>query len=310
MADSYLGKFQTILYLSIVYCIGNLVLALTSIPGVMGTPPSPWGMILGLALLALGSGGIKPNISSFGGDQCHGSTAHHLPIFFSFFYFSINAGSVLSMIMTPLLRNIHCLGSDTCFPLAFGVPALLMVLSLLIFVAGYPRYRILPVREGNQNLLIQVASCLLSACYGYWTDRKNGRSSLEGGVAETEGDGLKREGSGGSRGILDHLEGGLSPRSRRGTYESLADLQVHQSSSHGTSIESIREKPSFLQTWSSGFEKEFVADVERVWSIVLLFLPLPIFWSLYDQTGSRWLEQGRGMNGNLGGGWIVHPGKE
>jgi dipeptide/tripeptide permease len=66
LSDSYLGKFRTILYLSLVYCIGNVVLAVTALPGVTGTPPHWWGAALGLGLLAIGTGGIKPCVSAFG----------------------------------------------------------------------------------------------------------------------------------------------------------------------------------------------------------------------------------------------------
>ena len=50
--------------------------------------------------------------------------------FFSVFYFSINAGAVLSTFLTPELRATSCLGQYTCFPAAFGLPAVLMVRGL------------------------------------------------------------------------------------------------------------------------------------------------------------------------------------
>jgi dipeptide/tripeptide permease len=59
ISDSYWGKFKTILILSIVYCTGSIVLAVSSFPALSGNPHNPWGAILGLALLALGTGGIK-----------------------------------------------------------------------------------------------------------------------------------------------------------------------------------------------------------------------------------------------------------
>ena len=131
MSDSWLGKFRTILYLSIVYCIGSTALSLTAFPGVTGTPPSWWGMAVGLGLLSIGTGGIKvssahlvsvlptnatlcgrspwqPCVSAFGGDQFHPSQIKALAMYFSVFYFSINAGSVLSMLITPILRqDVH-----------------------------------------------------------------------------------------------------------------------------------------------------------------------------------------------------------
>jgi hypothetical protein len=61
------GKFKTILYLSIIYCLGNVVNAVTAIPLISNG--SPIGCIVGLALITVGTGGIKPCVSSFGGDQ-------------------------------------------------------------------------------------------------------------------------------------------------------------------------------------------------------------------------------------------------
>lgn len=83
-------------------------------------------------MIAVGTGGIKPCVSSFGGDQfVLPQQERELQRFFSVFYFSINAGSVISSFLTPMLRQYHCLGSDTdCYPLAFGLPAALMVAAV------------------------------------------------------------------------------------------------------------------------------------------------------------------------------------
>lgn len=141
MSDSWLGKFKTIFYLSIVYSCGSLVLALTSFPKVTGTPPHWWGAMIGLSLIVVGTGGIKPCVSSFGGDQFKATQVAMISVFFSWFYWSINAGSMLSMFITPVLRkNVHCFGEDSCYPLAFGLPAVLMIVALGIFAIGYKSY--------------------------------------------------------------------------------------------------------------------------------------------------------------------------
>lgn len=87
---------------------------------------------LGLILIIIGSGGIKPCVAAFGGDQF--VLPQQLPqmaTYFSVFYFSINAGSLISTILTPILRqDIPCFGELECFSLAFGVPGVLMVISI------------------------------------------------------------------------------------------------------------------------------------------------------------------------------------
>lgn len=83
-------------------------------------------------LVAIGTGGIKPCVAAFGGDQFKVPEQEvQLVKFFSIFYFAINAGSLISTILTPILReNVKCFGADGCFPLAFGIPGILMVLSI------------------------------------------------------------------------------------------------------------------------------------------------------------------------------------
>lgn len=86
----------------------------------------------GLALIAVGSGGIKPCVAAFGGDQFKiPEQIAQITTFFSIFYFSINCGSMISSTVTPIFRyDVSCFGEDDCFPLAFGVPAILMALSI------------------------------------------------------------------------------------------------------------------------------------------------------------------------------------
>ena len=63
--------------------------------------------LIGLALIAIGTGGIKPCVSAFGGDQFKlPEQARQLQTFFSVFYFSINAGSLIRTVITPILREV------------------------------------------------------------------------------------------------------------------------------------------------------------------------------------------------------------
>ena len=105
---------------------------------------------VGLALIAIGTGGIKPCVAAFGGDQFKlPEQERQLQTFFSVFYFSINAGSFISTIVTPVLReDVHCFGEKTCYSLAFGVPAALMAIATVIIIMGKPLYKMNPP-QGN-----------------------------------------------------------------------------------------------------------------------------------------------------------------
>ena len=106
------------------------------------TTSSPCSLV-GLITIAIGTGGIKPCVSAFGGDQFQRPQQEkQLEQFFSVFYFAINAGSLISTYVTPYLREkVHCFGQESCFPLAFGVPAILMIVALGKFSIPYYPHR-------------------------------------------------------------------------------------------------------------------------------------------------------------------------
>ena len=121
ISDSLWGKYRTILYLSIVYCLGHLALALDE---------TRTGLMLGLGLIAIGSGGIKPCVSAHVGDQFGTKNKHLLEKVFGWFYFSINLGAFASTLATPwLLANY---GPHV----AFGIPGVLMVIATIFFWMG------------------------------------------------------------------------------------------------------------------------------------------------------------------------------
>ena len=121
LADLWLGKYRTIVLLSLVYCAGHLMLALDTTRD---------GLFWGLALIAAGAGGIKPCVSAHVGDQFGQSNGHLLPRIYNWFYFSINLGSALSMVITPWLR-VHY-GPHW----AFGLPGVLMAVATVVFWLG------------------------------------------------------------------------------------------------------------------------------------------------------------------------------
>jgi len=142
LADAFLGKYRTILLLSIVYCVGHLCLALMDLPGpLLAATLEPRGWLLaGLALIAIGSGGIKPCVSAHVGDQFGRSNRHLLERVFGWFYFAINFGSFFSTLLTPWLLEHHGPGW------AFGVPGILMAIATVVFWAGRHRFVHVPPR--------------------------------------------------------------------------------------------------------------------------------------------------------------------
>ncbi len=129
IADAFFGKYKTIIALSIVYCLGHLALALDE---------TRLGLAVGLALIAIGGGGIKPCVSAHLGDQFGASNSHLLQKVYSWFYFSINLGAAASTIATPWLLAHY--GPAW----AFGVPGGLMFLATIVFWMGRKEFVHIP----------------------------------------------------------------------------------------------------------------------------------------------------------------------
>src|SRR5258708_2621822 len=111
LADAVCGKFKVVLWLSIVYCAGHAALALIGSPVAHAIEPR-YLLALGLILIALGAGGIKPCVSTNVGDQFGETNKHLLTRVFNWFYFSINAGSALSTLLIPWLLEPYKAASD------------------------------------------------------------------------------------------------------------------------------------------------------------------------------------------------------
>ena len=129
LADAFLGKYKTIISLSLVYCAGHFALALDD---------SRLGLSIGLTLIAIGAGGIKPCVSAHVGDQFGKTNGHLLSKIFAWFYFAINFGAFLSQIMTPVLLDRY--GPHV----AFGVPGGLMLLATFVFWLGRSQFVHIP----------------------------------------------------------------------------------------------------------------------------------------------------------------------
>ena len=126
IADKFWGRYWTILVMSLFYCAGNAVLALT-----VG---QEWGLGVGLGLIAFGSGGIKPCVSAFMGDQFSKDQTAFLTRAFNMFYWAINFGSFFAFIAIPPIKDAFG------YMWAFALPGIFMGLATLIFLTGTRYY--------------------------------------------------------------------------------------------------------------------------------------------------------------------------
>ncbi|XP_072343042.1 solute carrier family 15 member 2-like isoform X1 [Scyliorhinus torazame] len=172
-SDFCFGRYRTILMLSIVYLAGSIVLSVTAIPTLTGQ--SGVGAYIGLFFLSLGSGGIRSSMSPFGADQLSRKEEKDYRIYFSFFYFSMNLAALFAGIIIPILReDVQCFNAD-CYILAFGVPAITMLMALVIFAVGTPTYKIYPA-TGNLfcKVLNATGSAIINKIKWYVSKKKGG----------------------------------------------------------------------------------------------------------------------------------------
>ena len=141
LADGLIGKYRTILFLSIFYSFGHFALALDD---------TRMGLLIGQGLIALGAGGIKPCVSSHLGDQFGASNHHLLSKVFGWFYFSINLGAFAAMLIIPWLLATY--GSTV----AFAIPGVIMLLATIAFWSG--RYRFVHIPPAGTRFIKEVLS--------------------------------------------------------------------------------------------------------------------------------------------------------
>jgi proton-dependent oligopeptide transporter, POT family len=149
LADWFFGKYKVILYVSVIYCFGHLVLS------VYDTNLDYFK--IGLLLIAIGAGGIKSCVSANVGDQFTAHNQHLMSKAYSWFYFSINAGSVFSTMAIPYIYAQY--GAKW----AFGVPGILMTIAAAIFFSGRNKYiKIPPAGIKKDNFLFISVYALIN----------------------------------------------------------------------------------------------------------------------------------------------------
>jgi POT family proton-dependent oligopeptide transporter len=251
LADRRWGRYHTILRLSVAYTLGYALLAAST-----GWRPGFYG---GLFLIALGSGGIKPCVSTFVGDQFDQSNKDLARGVFAAFYWVINFGSFFASLLIPLLLAG---GDEPWRPrAAFGIPGLLMALATLVFWLGRGRYVRVPPSAADPHGFVEVVRTALS--FG------RGRVLAQVGAA------------------LAVASLGLIPWVGAIAGLCLALVLVLAFGGAGAWLELDRAR---------GVHPEPAVDgVRSVLQVLVLFSLVTPFWSLFDQKASTWILQGEAM---------------
>ncbi len=254
LADKFFGKYHTILWFSLIYCAGHACLAIFE--------DSRQGFFLGLGLIALGAGGIKPLVASFMGDQFDQSNKHLARIVFDAFYWIINFGSLFASLLIPLvLKN---LGPAW----AFGIPGILMFIATFVFWLGRRKYVLVPLPPKDPDSFGNVVrTALLAQRPG------QGRPGLWMAVA----------------GIVAAVASmALVPQLGIVICLCIALVLVLAGIGGGTMMQLDRAR--------GVHPEEAVEGVRSVLKVLVIFALTTPFFSLFDQKASTWVLQGQQMS--------------
>lgn len=139
IADKVLGRYKTILYISLLYCLGFFILATSDI--FSSIEMKKWVLISGLMVIGFGSGGIKPCVSSFMGDQIPDKSPKIMTRAYSAFYWSINLGSFFAFLIIPTMRD------EYGWSAAFMIPGIFMAIATFVLWLGRKQYHHIPPKR-------------------------------------------------------------------------------------------------------------------------------------------------------------------
>ena len=249
IADRYFGKYNTILWLSLVYCAGHACLAMFE--------DNRNGFFFGLFLIALGSGGIKPLVSSFIGDQFDQSNRSLAQKVFDGFYWIINFGSFFASLLMPIF--LKSFGASV----AFGIPGVLMFIATIIFWLGRKKYvTVAPVANDPHSFLNVVRTALKAEVPGHG---RSGYFLAVAGVALAIG----------AMFLIPHI----------GVVAALCLALVLVMGFGGMGAWMQLERARGIHP------DEAVDGVRSVLRLLVLFALVTPFWSLFDQKASTWVLQ-------------------
>jgi POT family proton-dependent oligopeptide transporter len=253
LSDRFFGKYSTVLWFSLIYCAGHACLAFFE--------DHRTGFYTGLFLIALGSGGIKPLVVSFVGDQFDRSNKHLAKVVFDAFYWIINFGSFFASLLMPIFLRSY--GPAV----AFGIPGILMFIATVIFWLGRRQYINVPPTEADPDSFLHVARTALLA----------------------QGSGQGRPGLivAGIGGLLALAALALIPKLGFVICACLALGLVIAFGGMGASMQLERARGKHAD--------QAVDGVRAVLRVLIVFALATPFHSLFDQKASTWVLQGNEM---------------
>lgn len=253
ISDRLFGKYHTVLWMSLVYCAGHACLAMFE--------AHRMGFYFGLLLIALGSGGIKPLVSAFVGDQFDQSNKHLSKVVYDAFYWIINFGSFFASLLMPIILRTQ--GPRW----AFGIPGILMLIATIIFWSGRRKYVVVPPTPSDPHGFLRVVRTALMA-----PSPERGRPGLILAV------------TGATLALLVLA------------WRAADDFVIAVLVALGLVIAFGGAGASMQLDRARRVHPDAAVDgVRTVLRVLVVFAIVTPFWSLFDQKASTWIIQGNAM---------------
>ena len=265
LSDRFFGKYNTVLWFSLIYVAGHACLAMFE--------GSAKGFYTGLFLIALGSGGIKPLVVSFCGDQFDQTNKDTAKLVFDAFYWIINFGSFFASLFAPLLlRNYGP-------AVAFGVPGVLMLIATIIFWLGRHKYVNVPPSKADPDSFLNVVRTALR-------ERRPGQGNLGTMIAW----------SGIVLAVAMLVLWALDAVGVPVAWPEPFGFVITACLALGVLIAFGGWGASLQLDRARGVHPDVAVDgVRGVLRILIVFALVTPFWSLFDQKASTWIIQGNAM---------------
>ncbi|OVA05230.1 Proton-dependent oligopeptide transporter family [Macleaya cordata] len=199
VADSYLGRFRTILFSSVLYVLGLGLLTLSAVlPSLSPTDcknkennssctPSPLQVIFffsSLYLVAFAQGGHKPCVQAFGADQFDArdpDESKSKSSFFNWWYFGLCGGTFVSLLILNYIQD------NLNWGLGFGIPCISMAVALVIFLLGTKTYRY-SFTDDKRSPFVRIGQVFVAAA-------KNWRINTQSPITDVEEEGSRKTSS-------------------------------------------------------------------------------------------------------------------
>lgn len=280
LSDAYLGYFKTIVPFSMVYIAGMVLLSISTY---INSPAVT--AFIGLFLIGVGTGGIKPCVSSFGCSQIESDNPNAITTYFNLFYFSINFGSLFGVV-TPFIKDIG--GEDSNYGASFILTAVLLCVATIVIIIGYKSY-IHNIPQGS--VLVKVFKIVW---YSINRKRKATPFEKEELLRMKEADITQKTES-----IYD-----TQSQSRSQADSAISTNTKEQNDTDVTTNTITNKEPIKLNLIDYArfkYTTKEVYDTLQVLSALPVFASLPQFWAVYDQQGSTWTLQAKIMNPTIFG---------